>query len=115
MVIAGVSGSGKSTLGAALAARLGLVFVDGDDLHPAENVAKMATGQPLDDADRAFDLQRVPARAQADHPLRREVAGAAELGTTATTDALTKLMGKGEAAARRELMELRGDAVEVDV
>jgi topoisomerase-4 subunit B len=32
-----------------------------------------------------------------------------------TVDALTKLMGKGEAAARRELMELRGDAVEVDV
>ena len=28
---------------------------------------------------------------------------------------LTKLMGKGEAAARRELMELHGDAVEVDV
>jgi topoisomerase IV subunit B len=39
----------------------------------------------------------------------------AELGSLATTDALTKLMGKGEAAARRELMELRGDAVEVDV
>jgi topoisomerase IV subunit B len=39
----------------------------------------------------------------------------AELGSSATTDALTKLMGKGEAAARRELMELRGDAVEVDV
>ena len=27
----------------------------------------------------------------------------------------TKLMGKGEAQARRELMELHGDAVEVDV
>ncbi len=38
-----------------------------------------------------------------------------ELGLAATTAALTKLMGKGEAAARRELMELRGDAVEVDV
>ncbi|HET9976291.1 MAG TPA: DNA topoisomerase IV subunit B [Burkholderiaceae bacterium] len=37
------------------------------------------------------------------------------LGAAATTDALTRLMGKGEAAARRELMELRGDAVEVDV
>jgi topoisomerase-4 subunit B len=37
------------------------------------------------------------------------------LGLPGTTDALTKLMGKGEAAARRELMELRGDAVEVDV
>jgi len=32
-----------------------------------------------------------------------------------TVDALTKLMGKGEAAARRELMEIHGDAVEIDV
>jgi topoisomerase-4 subunit B len=37
------------------------------------------------------------------------------LGFDATAQALTKLMGKGEAQARRELMELRGDAVEVDV
>jgi topoisomerase-4 subunit B len=28
---------------------------------------------------------------------------------------ITKLMGKGEAAARRELMELHGDAIEIDV
>jgi topoisomerase-4 subunit B len=39
--------------------------------------------------------------------------GALDFG--ATTDSLTKLMGKGEAAARRELMELHGDDVEVDV
>ena len=32
-----------------------------------------------------------------------------------TTESLTKLMGKGEAASRRELMELHGDAVEVDI
>jgi topoisomerase-4 subunit B len=38
-----------------------------------------------------------------------------QLDFTATTEWLTKLMGKGEAAARRELMELHGDAVEVDV
>jgi topoisomerase-4 subunit B len=38
-----------------------------------------------------------------------------DLGLAATTEALTRLMGKGEAAARRELMELHGDAVEVDV
>jgi topoisomerase-4 subunit B len=37
------------------------------------------------------------------------------LGLVGTVESLTKLMGKGEAAARRELMELRGDAVEVDV
>lgn len=33
----------------------------------------------------------------------------------ATTTVMTHLMGKGEAAARRELMEVYGDAVEVDV
>ena len=32
-----------------------------------------------------------------------------------TTNLITKLMGKGEAAARRELMELHGDSVEIDV
>lgn len=48
----GVSGSGKSTVGAAIAERLGLPFVDGDDLHPVANVAKMAAGIPLEDADR---------------------------------------------------------------
>jgi topoisomerase IV subunit B len=37
------------------------------------------------------------------------------LGLAATTEALTKLMGKGEAQARRDLMELRGDEVEIDV
>ena len=55
----GVSGSGKSTVGAALAARLDVPFEDGDDLHPPENVAKMARGEPLDDADRRPWLDRV--------------------------------------------------------
>ena len=41
--------------------------------------------------------------------------GFSAVGFAATTVSLTKLMGKGEAQARRELMELRGDAVEVDV
>ena len=38
-----------------------------------------------------------------------------DLDFAATEGLITKLMGKGEAAARRELMELHGDAVEVDV
>jgi carbohydrate kinase (thermoresistant glucokinase family) len=49
----GVSGSGKSTVGALLAERVGLRFVDGDELHPLANKRKMARGMPLDDFDRA--------------------------------------------------------------
>ena len=52
VVVMGVSGSGKSTVGVILAERLGLPFVDGDDLHPEANVAKMAAGTPLTDDDR---------------------------------------------------------------
>lgn len=52
IVVMGPSGSGKSAVGLALARRLGLAFVDADDLHPAANVAKMAAGIPLDDEDR---------------------------------------------------------------
>ena len=48
----GVAGAGKSTLGADLARRLGWPFVDADDHHPPRNVAKMASGIPLEDADR---------------------------------------------------------------
>lgn len=52
IVVMGPSGSGKSLVGAALAAQVRARFVDGDDLHPAANVAKMAAGIPLTDADR---------------------------------------------------------------
>jgi carbohydrate kinase (thermoresistant glucokinase family) len=52
VVVIGVAGAGKSTLGAALAARLGWRFIDADDYHPQENVAKMAAGVPLEDEDR---------------------------------------------------------------
>jgi len=52
-VVMGVCGCGKSTIGTALAERLGTPFIEGDKFHPAENVAKMSAGIPLDDADRA--------------------------------------------------------------
>ena len=53
LVTMGVSGAGKTTLGEQLASRLGWPFKEGDELHPPANVAKMKSGQPLDDADRA--------------------------------------------------------------
>lgn len=61
VVVMGVSGSGKSSVGAALADRLQVLFEDGDDLHPASNVAKMSRGEPLDDDDRRPWLDRVGA------------------------------------------------------
>jgi len=48
----GVSGSGKTTIGAKLARALNLAFLEGDDLHPAQNVERMAAGIPLTDDDR---------------------------------------------------------------
>ncbi len=52
IIVMGVSGSGKSTVGALLAEALGWPFADADGFHPAANVAKMASGQPLTDEDR---------------------------------------------------------------
>lgn len=57
----GVSGSGKTTVGHALAARLGVPFTDGDDLHPAANLCKMTDGIPLTDTDRLPWLDAVGA------------------------------------------------------
>ena len=52
IVTMGVSGSGKSTVGSLLAERLGVPFIDSDDLHPLTNVDKMSAGAPLTDEDR---------------------------------------------------------------
>ncbi len=51
-VLMGVSGCGKTSVGKALAAEDGIHFIDGDDLHPEANIAKMSRGEPLDDKDR---------------------------------------------------------------
>ncbi|HJS18587.1 MAG TPA: gluconokinase [Anaerolineales bacterium] len=53
VIVMGVSGSGKTSVGNALAETLGWDFFDADDFHPAANIAKMASGIPLDDSDRA--------------------------------------------------------------
>jgi gluconokinase/shikimate kinase len=55
----GVSGCGKSTVAGVLAGRLGWDLCEGDDLHPPENVAKMAAGHALTDEDRWPWLDRI--------------------------------------------------------
>lgn len=52
VIAMGVSGVGKSTVAKGLAQRLGWGFAEGDDFHPEANVAKMASGTPLNDDDR---------------------------------------------------------------
>jgi gluconokinase len=59
ILVMGVSGSGKTTIGQLLSAQLDWPFVDGDSLHSAANVAKMAAGIPLTDDDRAPWLQSI--------------------------------------------------------
>ena len=59
VLIMGVSGAGKTTIGRRLADVLGWRFVEGDDLHPAANIDKMRSGDPLTDADRRPWLERL--------------------------------------------------------
>jgi gluconokinase len=67
IVVMGVSGSGKSTVGAALAQRLRVPFADADDFHPPANVAKMTSGQALNDDDRYPWLEAI-GQWLAEHP-----------------------------------------------
>jgi gluconokinase len=57
IVVMGVAGCGKSTFGQALATKLDVPWVEGDDFHSASSKAKMAAGSPLNDADREGWLQ----------------------------------------------------------
>jgi gluconokinase len=59
IVVMGVAGAGKSTVARGLADALGWDFAEGDYLHSAESVAKMAAGTPLTDADRWPWLEQV--------------------------------------------------------
>lgn len=59
IVVMGVTGCGKTTVGFALAEKLGITFIDSDDLHSVENKRKMSSGTPLNDSDRQPWLQAV--------------------------------------------------------
>jgi len=61
LLVMGVAGSGKTTLAETLATRLHWKLQEGDALHPPGNVAKMAGGTPLTDADRWPWLDRIAA------------------------------------------------------
>lgn len=66
IVVMGPSGSGKTTLGRKLAEKLGRNFIDADDHHTPQNVAKMRSGVGLTDEDREPWLLRLRALLAAD-------------------------------------------------
>lgn len=78
VIVTGVSGTGKTTLGSLLAERLRLPFFDADHFHPAENIAKMSAGHPLNDEDRDPWL-----KALADQLIHLEATGGAVLACSA--------------------------------
>ena len=59
IVLIGVSGSGKTTIGKRLAPAINATYIEGDDYHPSANIAKMRSGQPLDDTDRKPWLEKL--------------------------------------------------------
>jgi gluconokinase len=67
IIVMGVSGCGKTTAGEALARHFDVPYIEGDALHPAANVAKMASGTPLNDDDRWPWLESI-GQALASHP-----------------------------------------------
>jgi carbohydrate kinase (thermoresistant glucokinase family) len=87
IVVMGVTGSGKSTVGALLAGRLGVEFLDADEYHPPQNVAKMSAGIPLEDAD------RWPWLAQLNAELRRRER--AVLACSALKESYRRRLGEG--------------------
>lgn len=63
VLIMGVSGCGKTTVAAGVAKHLAWTLLEGDAFHPPANVAKMASGSPLTDADRWPWLRAIAAEA----------------------------------------------------
>jgi carbohydrate kinase (thermoresistant glucokinase family) len=105
IVVMGVSGSGKSTLGQALAAALGVEFVEGDALHPPRNVELMAAGIALTDADRAGWIGALAARLKQACDERRGMVMACSALKRAYRDRL-----RDEGAPDLVLVHLHGDA-----
>jgi MFS transporter, ACS family, tartrate transporter len=73
LLIMGVTGSGKSTVGKLVAERLAWVFLEADEFHSPENIAKMHNGIPLTDADRLPWLDAIHARLLALHAEGKDI------------------------------------------
>jgi gluconokinase len=96
LIVMGVSGSGKTTVARFIAERLGFEMLEGDSLHPPENVEKMRRGEPLNDEDRAPWLERIGERLKQ--------IGAEGRGVVATCSALKRAYRAKLLAARPDLI-----------
>jgi gluconokinase len=102
VVVMGVAGSGKTTIGRQLAGALGVPFVEGDDFHDPENVARMARGEPLTDEMRRPWLDRL------NRELHRRRATGVVLACSALTAATRRRLTDGLPDVR--FVVLTGDA-----
>ncbi len=102
-VIMGVAGSGKTTIGAKLARALDIAFVEGDDLHPAENVRRMAAAIPLTDDDRRPWLLAIAARLR-----ESERAGSGLVVSSSALKRSYRDLLRSEAQADVQLVYLKG-------
>jgi gluconokinase len=92
IIVMGVSGCGKSTVGSLVARQLGFEFRDGDDFHPAANVAKMRTGTPLNDADRKPWLEAIASYMRTTH----QEGGGAVVACSALKEAYRDILLRNE-------------------
>ncbi|MFG2758125.1 gluconokinase [Streptomyces wuyuanensis] len=106
VVVMGVAGTGKTTIGPLIAEALGVPYAEGDDFHPADNIARMSAGIPLDDADREPWLDAIG----------RWAHGRAGLGGVVSCSALKRIYRDRLRAAAPgvEFLHLTGDRVLIE-
>jgi gluconokinase len=104
VVTMGVCGSGKTSVGETIASRMGWTFIEGDDLHPAANREKMASGMPLTDQDRWPWLDRIADRMRTID----EAGGSAVLACSALRQVYRDRLR--ESGAETIFLHLTGDA-----
>lgn len=106
-LVMGVCGCGKTTVGEALASKLRWRFIDADDLHPPANVAKMASGVPLDDDDRWPWYDRVVAE-------MRRVSRAGQSAVVACSALKKAYRDRLAAGGDVRIVYLKGDAATIE-
>ncbi len=107
LVVMGAAGAGKSRIGNALASALQRPFIEGDAFHPPENIALMAAGTPLTDADRQGWLEALAHELQAARNASRGVV----LACSALRQRYRDLLRAGDPSARFIFLTTNADVL----